>query len=102
VIGGLAVLKRPGHCRAEQGERENAGGKESFDPLFHVRPRIDPTIRKMTSLSSPSPCPRIAPSRSGIASSSQITRSPGSLASASTATLPTRSAEAIATNAFGG
>ena len=50
MIGGLAVLKRPCHCRAEQGERENAASKESFDPLFHVRSRIYPTIRKITSL----------------------------------------------------
>ena len=50
LIGGLGVLKRPCHCRAEQGERENAASKESFDPLFHVRSRIDPAIRSMTSL----------------------------------------------------
>ena len=35
---GLAVLKRPCHCCAKQGERENAASKESCDLLLHGSP----------------------------------------------------------------
>src|SRR5271166_6305580 len=32
LICGVEVLKRPCHCFAEQGERENAASQESCDP----------------------------------------------------------------------
>jgi hypothetical protein len=38
LIGSLGVLKRSRPCYAEGGERENAAGKESCDPLFHGSP----------------------------------------------------------------
>jgi hypothetical protein len=61
LIGGLAVLKRPRHCRAEQREREKPPGDECPDALVHVRSVASPykgrraplTRRSTERLSSP-------------------------------------------------